>query len=138
MARKSKPADDDSSAKDLREPEDETAAALITAILLEHFGDGLPVHADVVMDTVQYRLAGDETMAARIRREGCYCVWADRRASRAYRRCLVRLVQSGRIRVVYDCGCGCGGCLEDGNGGFEYGCAGGGAQKPTIISATVL
>lgn len=121
--RKLKSANDDD--WDLHEPEDEIATALITAILLEHFGDGLPVHADVVMDTVQYRLARDETMAARARRDGCYCVWADRRASRAYRQCLARLVRSGRIRVVYDCGCGCGTCLEDnsdGGGGLGNGC----------------
>jgi len=115
-------------------PEDKTAAALITAILLEHFGDGLPVHADVVMDTVQYRLARDETMAARARRDGCYCVWADRRASRAYRWCLARLVRSGRIRVVYDCGCGCGACLEDGGGN---GCTGRATQRPTKSAATL-
>lgn len=111
------------SAKNLHEPEDKIAAALITSILLEHFGDGLPVHADMVMDTVQYRLAldktmaeraRDETMTVRDRRDGCYCVWADHRASRAYRWCLARLVRSGRIHVVYDCGCGCGACLADG------------------------
>lgn len=116
-------ADDGLQAEDPNEPEDETAAALITAILLEHFGDGLPVHADVVMDTVQYRLARDvDEDDCRKLRDGCYFVWADRRASRAYRQCLARLVRSGRIRVVYDCGCGCGACLEDGGGAR---CAGG-------------
>lgn len=125
-------ADVDGSPKDLHEPEDKTAAALISAILLEHFGDGLPVHADVVMDTVQYQLARDETMAVRAPQNGCYCVWADRRASRAYRWCLARLVRSGRIRVVYDCGCGCGACLEDGVGG---GCAKRGTQRPKMSTA---
>lgn len=32
-------------------------AEVIVRIMLEHFGDGLPVHTVVVMDTVQYRLA---------------------------------------------------------------------------------
>lgn len=123
---------------------------MITLILLEHFGDGVPVHAVVIMDTVQYRLAQDD-MATVLRNlrdrllhgtygDGAdtgdghddgdeydrpyyyrtadkgrpeYCVWADRRVSRVYHGCLMQLLQSGRIRVVYDCGGGCGECLED-------------------------
>lgn len=118
--------------------DDSDMCELITRILLEHFGDGRLVHADVVMDTVQYRLQRDETMLKTTGASGSghrrphtyhygggggtdgrdssgryYCVWADDRASRAYRRCLTQLVQSGRIRVVYDCAGGCGGSRED-------------------------
>jgi len=136
---------------------------LITRILLEHFGDGRPVHADVVMDTVQYRLAQEQMAVVRRvrsdaddrrdyyyyndddrwRQDEYYCVWADRRVSRVYRRCLLRLVRAGRVRVVYDCGdhgC-CGGCRENdddpadrrrcGNGRDDGSCD----RKPTAAAA---
>lgn len=151
------------------DPEDEAAAALITRILLEHFGDGQPVHADVVMDTVQYRLAMEETAVAvhsgqdnggaidcdddnddddgtaggqhsygdsgRRRDERYnYCVWADRRMSHVYHVCLMRLVRSGRVRVVYDCGGGCGGFREDNDPAGRHRCNGCDADRAETTS----
>lgn len=151
--------DGHSEADNHNDDEETVVAALITRILLEHFGDGQPVHADVVMDTVQYRLAREETMAAAMRRrmhrgddgrEYCYydekddggrggrvenyCVWADGRVSRAYHACLLRLVRSGRVRVVYDCARGCGGCREDGS---PRCCAIKGTQTARMISKNI-
>lgn len=103
---------------------------LITRVLLEHFGDGRTVHADVVMDTVQYRLAreyyrdggcqrhysADAYYHCGRGRRGSYNVWADDRAAEAYCRCLDRLVRSGRMHVVHDVdnddgdGCSCAYC----------------------------
>lgn len=117
-------------------------AAFVTRVLLEHYGDGRPVHADVVMDTVQYRLDREATAAwwrtddgdanatdeqEEAEDDDCepprdadngggrrpYCLWADRRVFRVFRRCLLRLVAAGRVRVLYDCGGGCGGYLEN-------------------------
>lgn len=90
---------------------EEALAALITRILLDHFGDGRPVHADVVMDTVQYRLSQEETIRWRANEADGhdYSVWADRRVSSVYHQCLLRLVSSGHLRVMYDCGGGCDG-----------------------------
>lgn len=131
---------------------------LITRILLEHFGDGRPVHADIVMDTVQYRLARDDAVERargyrlagaddaehhhhyynaddRWRQHEYYCIWADPQVSQAYHRCLLLLVRSGRVRVLYDCAGGCGGYREDDDDGRH--CTGGcqvtGAQKTARV-----
>ncbi|VVC34907.1 Hypothetical protein CINCED_3A010243 [Cinara cedri] len=148
-------------------------SALIMGMLLEHFGDGRPVHADVVMDTVQYRLTHDDAaeMAREHRRPTAddvgdaadeddnavrchyysaddrrrqheyYCVWADPCVSRAYHRCLLMLVESGRIHVLYDCAGGCGGHREDGRGsycgnGCEIACAKGTAAVALALAST--
>lgn len=137
----------DNAAENDDDDDDDNAAVseLITRILLEHFGDGVPVHADIVMDTVQYRLARDDAVEKALERQRSqennsnstiededsecyhyynaddqwrqheyYCMWADPRVSRAYHRCLLLLVRSDRVRVVYDCAGGCGGYREDG------------------------
>lgn len=139
------------------DPEDEVAAGLITRILLEHFGDGQPVHADVVMDTVQYRLAREKTVvnsdsdidsdgetdgsqqsyddSRRPRDERYdYCVWADRRMSHIYHVCLMRLVRSGRVRVVYDCGGGCGGVRDDNDPAGRHCCDGCDAEHAEVTT----
>lgn len=149
---------------DCDEGPDGPMAEFVTRILLEHYGDGRPVHADVVMDTVQYRLDREAT-AAWWRTDGGdanatdededddydppqnadnsigggrrpYCLWADRRVFRVFRRCLLRLVAAGRVRVLYDCGGGCGGYLEnDDPAGRERPCRNGCDDRDPYSSA---